>query len=142
MMTVSPAIAAFAAAGNDIDALEKAIEEASYLDATPGEDRQKLRGAAPRLSVRLSLRSAHLPGRHAAHITDHSGSRCAATRTRVKKLKKEAIAKAEAAAKDAATKGPKEQSPFIKEVQTLKLCHCMQRLMHAVSPLQLVTKHT
>ena len=45
VMTVSPAIAAFAAAGNDIDALEKAIEEASFLDATPGEDRQKLRGA-------------------------------------------------------------------------------------------------
>ena len=48
-MTVAPALAAFAAAfaaaGNDIDALEKAIEEAAYLDATPGEDRQKLRGA-------------------------------------------------------------------------------------------------
>lgn len=44
-MTVAPAIAAFAAAGNDVDALEQAIEQASYLDATPGEDRQKLRGS-------------------------------------------------------------------------------------------------
>ena len=52
---MSPAIAAFAAAGNDIDALEKAIEEAAYLDATPGEDRQKLRGNAARVSPRLSL---------------------------------------------------------------------------------------
>ena len=44
VMTVAQAIEAFAAAGNDIDALEKAIGEASYLDASPGEDRQKLRG--------------------------------------------------------------------------------------------------
>ena len=38
-------------------------------------------------------------------------------RTKVKKLKKEAIAKAEAAAKDAATKGPKERSPHTKEAR-------------------------
>lgn len=41
---VSPAVAAFAAAGSDIDALTSAIGEASYLDTQPGEDRQKLRG--------------------------------------------------------------------------------------------------
>ena len=41
---VSPAVAAFAAAGNDIDALREAIDAAKYLDDKPGEDRQKLRG--------------------------------------------------------------------------------------------------
>ncbi len=54
----------------------------------------------------------------------------------MKKLKKEAIAKAEAAAKDAATKGPKERSPFIKEVQMKPSCRRMLWLWQApgVSP--------
>jgi len=120
-MTVSPAIAAFAAAGNDIDALEKAIEEASYLDATPGEDRQKLRGMHP--APEPALRCAHVPAtRSCMAYVKLAWGVCAATRTRVKKLKKEAIAKAEAAAKDAATKGPKERSPFIKEVPMNPCC--------------------
>lgn len=38
------ALAGIAAAGNDPEALAEAIEQASFLDATPGEDRQKLRG--------------------------------------------------------------------------------------------------
>ena len=29
----------------DVDGLKRAIEEASFLDETPGPDRQKLRGA-------------------------------------------------------------------------------------------------
>ena len=114
-MTVSPAIAAFAAAGNDIDALEKAIEEASYLDASPGEDRQKLRGEPTPFCQLVLSGEVHASGRAWEHLNTQS-TLSAATRTRVKKLKKEAIAKAEAAAKDAATKGPKERSPFIKEV--------------------------
>ena len=45
-MTVdaSTAVAALVAA-KDIEALEAAIEQSSFLDNTPGEDRQKLRGA-------------------------------------------------------------------------------------------------
>ena len=115
-MTVSPAIAAFAAAGNDIDALEKAIEEASYLDATPGEERQKLRGmthSSPAAGTEEEVPSFC----RAYERRNRWWPFDAATRTRVKRLKKEAIAKAEAAAKDAATKGPKERSPHIKEVQ-------------------------
>lgn len=38
------AVAAIAAA-KDMPSLEAAIAEASFLDSTPGEDRQKLRGA-------------------------------------------------------------------------------------------------
>lgn len=37
------AVAALSAA-NDVDSLEAAIAEASFLDSVPGEDRQKLRG--------------------------------------------------------------------------------------------------
>ena len=38
------ALANLAAAGNDTEALAEAIEQASFLDAKPGEDRQKFRG--------------------------------------------------------------------------------------------------
>lgn len=38
------AVAALAAAGNDTEALAQAIEKAAFLEETPGEDRQKLRG--------------------------------------------------------------------------------------------------
>jgi hypothetical protein len=38
------ALANIVAAGNDPEALAEAIEQASFLDATPGDDRQKLRG--------------------------------------------------------------------------------------------------
>ena len=42
---VNPAIAAINAAGNDIDSLTLAIEQAEHLESQPGDDRQKLRGA-------------------------------------------------------------------------------------------------
>lgn len=38
-------VAALAAAGDDTAALCDAIEHAAFLDAVPGENRQKLRGA-------------------------------------------------------------------------------------------------
>ncbi len=38
------AVSALHAAGDDIEALVEAIEQASFLDDIPGEDRQKLRG--------------------------------------------------------------------------------------------------
>ncbi len=41
------ALEAIVAASNDTEALAVAIREAAFLDATPGEARQKLRGAAP-----------------------------------------------------------------------------------------------
>ena len=46
-------LAALAGAGNDLDALAAAIRGASFLDTTPGEDRQKLRGAQTRSSPSL-----------------------------------------------------------------------------------------
>lgn len=36
-------------AANDIDSLKSAIQNALFLDATPGEDRQKLRGTSDRV---------------------------------------------------------------------------------------------
>ncbi len=44
-MTPDAAIAALHAAGDDLEALQEAIGAAAWLDAVPGEDRQKLRGA-------------------------------------------------------------------------------------------------
>lgn len=38
------AIADLISAGNDLDALAEAIQNAGFLDEIPGEDRQKLRG--------------------------------------------------------------------------------------------------
>ncbi|KAK9863274.1 hypothetical protein WJX84_001796 [Apatococcus fuscideae] len=43
------AVAAFAAAGNDPDALSAAIDQAKFLDNVPGEERQKLRAARTKL---------------------------------------------------------------------------------------------
>lgn len=43
-MAISDEVAALAQAGNDTDVLAKAIKNCSHLDATPGDDRQKLRG--------------------------------------------------------------------------------------------------
>lgn len=40
------AVAALAAAGKDTEALMAAIKGAAFLDSTPGESRQKLRGEA------------------------------------------------------------------------------------------------
>lgn len=42
----------------------------------------------------------------------------AAARTKLKTLQKEAAAKAQSAANDLASKGPKERSPHAKEVRT------------------------
>jgi hypothetical protein len=39
------AVAALHAAGDDLEALREAIAAAAFLDATPGDARQKLRGA-------------------------------------------------------------------------------------------------
>lgn len=53
-MTLDAAGAVAALVGaKDIEALEDAISKASFLDNTPGEDRQKLRGAPrrPRLAA-------------------------------------------------------------------------------------------
>ena len=44
MPDAGSAVYALTAAGNDTEALAEAIEAASFLDETPGEDRQKLRG--------------------------------------------------------------------------------------------------
>lgn len=46
------AVAALLSA-KDIEALTAAVEAASFLDATPGEDRQKLRGALNTLGPQL-----------------------------------------------------------------------------------------
>lgn len=35
------------AAGDDLEALQEAVEAASYLEAVPGDFRQKLRGLRP-----------------------------------------------------------------------------------------------
>lgn len=44
MVDQKSAVEALVAAGNNVEALISAIEQASFLDAIPGEDRQKLRG--------------------------------------------------------------------------------------------------
>ena len=41
---VDNAVARIAAAADSVDALSMAIEQAAFLDAHPGEGRQKLRG--------------------------------------------------------------------------------------------------
>lgn len=41
-------------AANDIDSLKSAIQNALFLDATPGEDRQKLRGTSDRVVIWLA----------------------------------------------------------------------------------------
>ncbi|KAL6784140.1 hypothetical protein ACKKBG_A04950 [Auxenochlorella protothecoides x Auxenochlorella symbiontica] len=45
---VGTALAAIAAA-NDVDTLEKALQDASFIDATPGDDRQKYRAGKAKL---------------------------------------------------------------------------------------------
>lgn len=45
---VATALAAIAAA-NDVDTLDKALQDASFIDNTPGDDRQKYRGERDRL---------------------------------------------------------------------------------------------
>lgn len=44
-MDANSAVALLKAAGDEINALSEAIINSSFLDNTPGEDRQKLRGA-------------------------------------------------------------------------------------------------
>lgn len=50
------ALGRLTAAGNDTEALAEAIEYASFLDATPGDDRQKLRGAVTCLTIPSNIR--------------------------------------------------------------------------------------
>lgn len=58
-MTVDTATAVAALlAAKDVPGLEQAITDASFLDAIPGEDRQKLRGASRRIREPLNARSA------------------------------------------------------------------------------------
>jgi len=45
------ALAGIVAAGNDTETLAEAIEKAAFLEETPGEDRQKLRGTFNRCLV-------------------------------------------------------------------------------------------
>jgi hypothetical protein len=53
----SAALAALHAAGDDLEALAEAIERASFLDATPGDDRQKLRGVWGRCCICTTRRA-------------------------------------------------------------------------------------
>ena len=53
----------------------------------------------------------------------HCAECFAAARTKLKKLQKEAAAKAQAAANDLANKGPKERSPHTKEVRSFGAQH-------------------
>lgn len=111
-LDAASAVAALVAA-KEIEALEDAIAKASFLDNTPGEDRQKLRGEAregPTGRFSLGCRR----GLGARDHTLPAGSvRPAAARTRLKKMKAEAAAKAGTA--DAKT--PVERSPHAKEVR-------------------------
>lgn len=52
-LDAASAVAALAAA-KEIETLEDAIAKASFLDNTPGEDRQKLRGALARARLAAS----------------------------------------------------------------------------------------
>jgi hypothetical protein len=104
------AVAALASA-KEVDILEAAIADASFLDSTPGENRQKLRGASR--------------GRETAGLNPTSGcsiarvgitfNACvvvdlAAARTRLKKMKADEEAKLQAAIAN------KDVSPWRKEV--------------------------
>ena len=86
---VSPAVVAFAAAGNDVDALSSAINEASYLDTQPGDDRQKLRGTNtfarfPMLSVYYCLEIASI--NQICRIHDNANNMRASNRVRITNL--------------------------------------------------------
>jgi hypothetical protein len=88
MVAASPAaaLAALHAAGDDLEALTEAVEGATFLDALPGEDRQKLRGEwQPR---RPLLR----PPPSRSRAPTHAPRLPAAARTRLRRLAKEAAA--------------------------------------------------
>lgn len=66
-MTVDTAtVVAALQAAKDVPGLEKAITDASFLDAIPGEDRQKLRGPAWGIIDPLNARSVDGGGRDAS----------------------------------------------------------------------------
>lgn len=123
---VGTALAAIAAA-NDVDTLEKALQDASFIDATPGDDRQKYRGAlgVPARIVRALAglhrpRTGHVVDPHLLHTCIRPGSRTlqssllAAGKAKLRKLKTEQAAKGGAAS---ATSKPAEKSPHAKEVR-------------------------
>lgn len=118
-MTIDPAAAVAAiAAANDVESLEKAIEAASFLDATPGDDRQKLRGEMrdewPGHCVSgRSCSDATTPARWCANLCQIL-SRCAAGRSRLRRMKAELASKGGAAS---ATARPVVKSPHAKEVR-------------------------
>eukprot|EP00887_Chlorella_sp_A99_P003642 scaffold7.g3642.t1 len=83
-MTVdAKALVASLAAAKDVEALEAAIAEASPLDATPGDDRQKLRAARIRLkkmkaeaaAKAAAAAAANNPSERSPHAKEASGGR-------------------------------------------------------------------
>ena len=106
------ALAALAAAGTDREALISAIKAATFLDETPGEDRQKLRGTQ-------GVQVVSVPWL-AARATNSLRLCLAAARTKLKNLTRdEAAKKAAAAAKSAA-----DRSPHTKEARLLYNFSC------------------
>ena len=103
------AVAAIAAAGNDTEALAEAIEKAAFLDETPGENRQTLRGRLLSYWHNQWLQFRNLPC-----IAKGSGaiSPNAAARTKLKKIFTDERKKKEMADADAIA----NRSPHKKEV--------------------------
>lgn len=54
-VTAEQAVNALNIAGDNIPALEKAIEAASWLDDHPGDDRQILRGVCARVVMPVAI---------------------------------------------------------------------------------------
>ena len=104
------AVAAIAAAGNDTEALAEAIEKAAFLDETPGENRQTLRGrlSSYEHNQKLQLRT-FMPctARGSGAISPN-----AAARTKLKKIFTDERKKKEMAEADAIA----NRSPHKKEV--------------------------
>ena len=114
---VQAAVAAIAAAGNDTEALAEAIEKAAFLDDTPGEDRQTLRGEASLHSVNRLTLEPSMPFPCTKLKCYQLG---AAARTKLKKIfsdekKKQAAAEADAIA---------NRSPHKKEVYDRDWARC------------------
>lgn len=114
-MTVDTATAVAAlVAAKDVEALEAAISQASFLDSIPGDDRQKLRGGIE-LAGAVAIPEVSRPRAACCTLSFREKKSSAAARTRLKKLKAEEAAKSAAAADDAGK--PVERSPHAKEVR-------------------------
>lgn len=122
-MTVDAATAVAAlAAAKDVEALTEAIAGASFLDGTPGDDRQKLRGARAKGEEGSE---SHVNGARSSRLPAFPPS--TAARTRLKKMKAEESAKEAAAA----AAGPSERSPHAKEVRRDRLARWPQGMQLA-----------